>query len=284
MKIDSPFSTFYQTGEQGKLKGRNAFCWRQSMIVTKAVLKDRVAIVTGASRGIGKAIAFRLAEAGAKVVVADIDYQNAKTATKKLNKQFGEALACKLNVSDENSVNAMVENAFEVFGRVDILVNNAGVLFRTRILGISLEEWENTLRVNLTGPFLCTKAVLPIMRKNKYGRIVNISSSAGRSVSTLGGAHYTASKAGLLGLTRAVAKEVAPFGITVNAVCPGLIDTKMARDTTTREELKAFIGSFPIKRLGLPGEIGDLVVFLCSDRAAYITGASIDINGGDLMI
>jgi len=124
----------------------------------------------------------------------------------------------------------------------------------------------------------------PMMKKNNYGRIVNISSSAGRSVSTLGGAHYTASKAGLLGFTRAVAKEVSSFGITVNAVCPGLIDTQMARDTTTQEELEKFIDSFPIKRLGLPEEIGDLVVFLCSEKASYITGASVDINGGDLMI
>jgi NAD(P)-dependent dehydrogenase (short-subunit alcohol dehydrogenase family) len=147
-----------------------------------------------------------------------------------------------------------------------------------------LEEWEKTLAVNLTGSFICTKAVVPIMKKAKFGRIVNISSSAGRSVSTLGGAHYTASKAGLLGLTRAVAKEVAPWGITVNAVCPGLFDTRMARRTTTADELNEFIRSFPIKRLGLPAEVGDLVVFLCSDQASYITGASIDINGGDLMI
>ena len=152
------------------------------------------------------------------------------------------------------------------------------------VLDISLEEWEETLLVNLTGPFLFTQALIPLMKKNGYGRIVNISSSAGRSVSTLGGAHYTASKAGLLGFTRAVAKEVAASGITVNAVCPGLIDTQMARETTTRKELEMFLESFPIKRLGLPEEIGNMVLFLCSEKASYITGASIDINGGDLMI
>jgi NAD(P)-dependent dehydrogenase (short-subunit alcohol dehydrogenase family) len=157
-------------------------------------------------------------------------------------------------------------------------------MFRTRIQDISLEEWENTLKVNLTGPFLLTKAVLPLMKKSGYGRIINVSSSAGRSVSTLGGAHYTASKAGLLGLTRATAKELASLGITVNAICPGLIDTQMVRKTTKEEEREAFIASFPIQRLGLPEEIGDLVVFLCSEKASYITGASIDINGGDLMI
>jgi len=189
-----------------------------------------------------------------------------------------------LDVTQEKSADALVRIALEEFGKVDILVNNAGIMFRTRILDISLDEWNNTLLVNLTGPFLLTKAVLPLMKQNGYGRIVNISSSAGRSVSTLGGAHYTASKTALLGFTRAVAKEVASFGITVNAVCPGLMDTQMVRDTTTKEELENFVNSFPIQRIGLPEEVGDLVVFLCSERASYITGASIDINGGDLMI
>jgi len=157
-------------------------------------------------------------------------------------------------------------------------------MFRTGLPEISLQEWEGVIDVNLTGPFLCIKAVFPAMKEKGCGRIVNISSSAGRSVSTLGGAHYSASKAGLLGLTRAVAKEVASFSITVNAICPGLIDTKMVRETTTDDELQSFINSFPIKRIGAPEEIGDLVVFLCSDKAAYITGAAVDINGGDLMM
>ena len=178
----------------------------------------------------------------------------------------------------------MVKMVLKEFGKVNILINNAGIMFRTRVRNISLEEWNSTLLVNLTGPFLSTKAVLPLMKEQGFGRIVNISSSAGRSVSTLGGAHYTASKAGLLGFTRAVAKEVACYGITVNAVCPGLIDTQMVKDTTTKEERQAFINSFPIQRLGLPVEVGDLVVFLCSEKASYITGASIDINGGNLMI
>jgi NAD(P)-dependent dehydrogenase (short-subunit alcohol dehydrogenase family) len=240
--------------------------------------------VTGASRGIGKAISSRLAEAGASVVIADVDLSAASKTSQELGARRLKALACAVDVTDESSVDSLVGATLKNFGRVDILVNNAGIMFRTRFMGISRAEWDQTLQVNLTGPFLCIKAVLPLLKKQKYGRIVNISSSAGRSVSTLGGAHYTASKAGLLGLTRAAAKEVAPFGITVNAICPGLIDTQMARKTTTKAELRAFVNSFPIKRLGWPEEIGDLVVFLCSDRAAYITGASIDINGGDLMI
>jgi len=247
-------------------------------------LEDRVAIVTGAGRGIGRAIAQKLAEAGARIVVADIHSRNAQNTAKALDKKFGSSMACRVDVSDERSVEFLIEKTVKAFGKVDFLVNNAGIMFRTRISDISAEEWDQVIRVNLTGPFLCVKAVLPEMKKNRFGRIVNISSSAGRSVSTLGGVHYTASKAGLLGMTRALAKEVAPFGITVNAVCPGLIDTRMVKKSTSKKELEEFLESFPIKRTGKPEEVGDLVVFLCSDKASYITGASLDINGGDLMI
>ena len=250
----------------------------------KGELKDKVAIVTGAGRGIGRAVATRLAEAGADIIAADIDLESAKKTIEEISEDCAKLMAIQVDVTQEKSVNAMVKMALEEFGKVDILINNAGIMFRTRLQTISLEEWNSILQVNLTGPFLSTKAVLPFMKKNGYGRIVNVSSSAGRSVSTLGGAHYTTSKAGLLGFTRAAAKEVASIGITVNAVCPGLVDTPMARDTTSKEELEKFISSFPIKRIGLPEEIGDLVVFLCSDKASYITGASIDINGGALMI
>lgn len=254
------------------------------MVNRQNILEGRVAIVTGAGRGIGRAIAVKLAESGAKVVACDIDETSAKETADRLNAQALSAISCLVDVTDPISVADMIESARENFGPVDILVNNAGIMFRTRILDISLDEWEKTMQVNLTGPFLCTQAMLPGMIDRRFGRIVNISSSAGRSVSTLGGAHYTSSKAGLLGLTRAVAKEVSNYGITVNAICPGLIDTEMARKTTTERELQAFLDSFPINRIGTPDEVGDLVVFLCSDKASYITGVSIDINGGDLMI
>ena len=247
-------------------------------------LQGRVAVVTGGGRGIGKGIAGKLATAGADVIVGDIDMAQAQLTADELSRKNKKVMAAQIDVSREESVAELITRALDEFGNVDILINNAGIMFRTRLMDISVDEWERILRVNLTGPFLCTKAVIPMMKKNGFGRIVNISSSAGRSVSTLGGVHYTASKAGLLGLTRAVAKEVAPFGITVNAVCPGLIDTQMARETTTQEELENFLDSFPIKRLGSSEEIGDLVVFLCSENASYITGASVDINGGDLMI
>ncbi len=248
------------------------------------VLQGRVALVTGGGRGIGKGIAIRIAEAGADVIIGDIDRDSAEQTAKELGANYERAVAIQVDVTKKESINAVVRKALKEFSTIDILINNAGIMFRTRILDISPEEWENTLLVNLTGPFLFSQAVIPLMKKSGYGRIVNISSSAGRSVSTLGGAHYTAAKAGLLGFTRAVAKEVASFGITVNAVCPGLIDTQMARDSTSKEELEMFIHSFPIKRLGLPEEIGDLVVFLSSEKASYITGASFDINAGNLMI
>ncbi len=247
-------------------------------------LTQRVAIVTGAARGIGAAIAEQLVCAGAKVVVADQDIDGAQRTATALTKRRGQASAVGVDLADRQSIEAMVDQVRQDLGPIDILVNNAGIMFRTRFADIELDEWNATLHVNLTGPFLCTQAVMAGMKEAGFGRIVNIASSAGRSVSTLGGAHYTASKAGLLGLTRAVAKETAPFGVTVNAICPGLIDTQMARDTTSSEELQGFIASFPAQRLGTPEEVGNLVVFLCSDQAGYITGASVDINGGDLMI
>ena len=247
-------------------------------------LEGHVAIVTGAGRGIGRAISEKLVESGSRVVVCDINVDDAERTAQILNSREQTSMACQADVTNLASVESLITEANDKFGQVDILVNNAGIMFRTRILDISVEEWEKTLQVNLTGSFLCTQAVIPGMKELGFGRIINISSSAGRSVSTLGGAHYTASKAGLLGLTRAVAKEVAPFSITVNAICPGLIDTEMARKTTSAKELQDFLDVFPINRIGTPEEVGDLVVFLCSDKASYITGASLDINGGDLMI
>ena len=178
----------------------------------------------------------------------------------------------------------MVEHSISEYGSIDILVNNAGVLRPTPLVDIPLAEWEFVIKGNLTSTFLCTKKVIPCMRENGWGRIINFSSTAGKNISTVGGAHYTAAKAAVLGLTRHTAKEVAQFGITVNALCPGLINTEMVRDTISDESVEKYADSFPIKRLGNPEEVAELVMFLASDKAAYITGASMDINGGDLMI
>jgi 3-oxoacyl-[acyl-carrier protein] reductase len=178
----------------------------------------------------------------------------------------------------------IVQRTLDHFGRVDILVNNAAVARATRFGDLTDDEWRETLEVNLTVPFLLTRAVLPTMEAQRYGRVVNVSSSAGRMVSTLGGAHYTASKAGMLGLTRAAAKELGVFGITVNAVCPGMIDTELTRETASGERLEQLAKTYPVPRLGTALEVADLICFAASEAAGYITGTSLDINGGDLMM
>ena len=247
-------------------------------------LHNQVAIVTGAAQGMGAAIAGRLAAEGAKVVLSDINVEKVAQVAERISTAANSStMAMKTDVTKEDEVAEMVEMAIEHYGTVGLLVNNAGILYPTRIDNVTKAEWDEVIDVNLNGSFLCSKAVLPIMKANKFGRIINMSSSAGRSVSTLGGVHYTAAKAGVLGLTRGMAKEVAPFGITVNAICPGLIDTEMARENCSPERLRAYEESFPIPRLGTPEEVAQLIIFLATD-AAYITGASIDINGGDLMM
>ncbi|MAE17608.1 hypothetical protein CMK12_01475 [Candidatus Poribacteria bacterium] len=246
-------------------------------------LSNQVAIVTGAGQGMGATMAKLIAEEGGQVVVSDINQEKASVIADEISETETQALAVQADVTREEDVKAMVETTIEHYGTISILVNNAGILYPTRIEQITKAEWDRVLEVNLTGTFLCSQMVLKTMKKNRYGRIVNMSSSAGRSVSTLGGAHYTAAKAGVLGLSRALAKEMAPFGITVNAICPGLIDTEMVQAECTPERISAYEASFPIPRLGRPDEVAQLMLFLATD-SAYITGASIDINGGDLMI
>jgi NAD(P)-dependent dehydrogenase (short-subunit alcohol dehydrogenase family) len=243
--------------------------------------EGRVAIVTGASRGLGRAVAARLHERGASVVVNVRDQARAAAAADALgDRAFGIAG----DVTFPGFPEALAQGALERFGRIDILINNAALARSTRFPDLTADEFREALEVNMTAPFLLTRAVLPPMREQRYGRIINISSSAGRMVSTLGGAHYTASKAGLLGLTRATAKELGPFGITVNAICPGLIDTELTREHASDDLLERLAGSFPIRRLGTAREVADLICFIASDAAGYITGASLDINGGDLMM
>lgn len=247
-------------------------------------LEGRIALVTGAGQGMGKAVAKALAARGAKVSVNDLDLDKAERTTEELQQDGAEAMTLPGDVIKADEVRRMVEDTVERFGAVHILVNNAGVLRPTKVIDISEEEWDWVVEVNLKGTFLCSQAVLPAMQEAGWGRIVNFSSTAGKNISTVGGAHYTAAKAGILGFTRHLAKEMAEFGITVNSVCPGLIDTEMVRSTIDDERTRAYADSFPISRLGKPEEVAELVVFLCSNRAAYITGASLDINGGDLMI
>ncbi|MGD9711197.1 MAG: SDR family NAD(P)-dependent oxidoreductase [Thermomicrobiales bacterium] len=245
----------------------------------------KTALVTGSGQGMGRAIAVALAQRGANVVINDVNAEQAQQTAVDLAEVYGvDTMALTASVIDRPAVHAMIEEIVERFGGLHILVNNAGVLRPTKVIEIPEEEWDWVVDVNLKGTFLVSQAVLPVMRQQEWGRVVNISSSAGRSVSTVGGAHYTAAKAGVLGFSRHLAREEAGHGITVNAVCPGLFDTEMVRHTIDDARTEAYAQSFPIQRLGLPEEVAELVAFLASDRAAYITGASLDINGGDLMI
>jgi 3-oxoacyl-[acyl-carrier protein] reductase len=247
-------------------------------------MNNRTALITGAGRGMGKSVAEILAQRGARVVINDTNIDLAEDAARALNETGAQAWAVAGNVANSEDVRNMIAQIADRFGGVDILVNNAGVLRPTKVIDIPEEEWDFVVDVNLKGTFLCSQAVLSTMQKAGWGRIINFSSTAGKNVSTVGGAHYTAAKAGILGFTRHLAKEVARDGITVNAVCPGLIDTEMVRATISDERVRAYAESFPIPRLGRPEEVAELVVFLASEQAAYITGASLDINGGDLMI
>ena len=254
------------------------------MMTDTTELAGKVAIVTGAGQGMGYAVAHRLAAAGASVVVNDVNAAAAEQTADSLRAAGRTALAVPGDVGSSQDVRGIVETTLDRYGSIHILINNAGVLRPTAVIDIEEAEWDLVVNVNLKSTYLCSRAVLPAMRAAGWGRIVNFSSTAGKNVSTVGGAHYTAAKAGVLGFTRHLAKEAAPYGITVNAVCPGLIDTEMVRATISDEQTSAYAASFPIARLGLPEEVAELVAFLASDRAAYITGASLDINGGDLMI
>jgi NAD(P)-dependent dehydrogenase (short-subunit alcohol dehydrogenase family) len=241
----------------------------------------RVVIVTGAWRGLGRAAAERFHGRGASVAVNVRDRSRADEVVVSIGER---ALAVAGDVAAQGVAEKIVRMTLERFGRVDVIVNNAAHARSTRLPDLTVDEWRDALEVNMTAPFLLTKAALPTMRAQNYGRIVNISSSAGRMVSTLGGAHYTASKAGLLGFTRAAAKELGTFGITVNAVCPGMIDTELTRENANDETLQKLAASYPIPRLGTAREVADLICFAASEAAGYITGASFDINGGDLMM
>lgn len=244
-------------------------------------LEGKVALVSGAAGGMGAAIARALSELGVEIALNDLTVDSVTPLRDSLETR---SLAVAADVTNKAEVESMIASVEKQMGPIDILINNAGVLRPTKIVDISEAEWDFVVGVNLKGTFLCSQAVIPGMSARGWGRIINLSSTAGKNVSTMGGAHYTAAKAGILGLTRHMASEVAQNGITVNAVCPGLIDTDMTRQTITTAESDAYASSFPIPRLGRPDEVADLIAFLATDRAAYITGASMDINGGDLMI
>ncbi len=244
----------------------------------------RVAIVTGAGQGIGRAIAERFAADGAQVVVADLDVARAEATADSILASGGLAIAIRTDVTVPGDAEALAAAVVARFGRIDALVNNAGILRSTRAADVTPDEWHLVVDVNLTGAFLCARAAYPALRDSGHGRIVNVASMAGRATSTLGGVHYTTAKAGVLGLTRHLAREWARDGITVNAISPGIVDTPMVRDSTDAERMAKVLDSIPLGRLAEPAEIASLVTFLASDEAAYITGANVDIHGGELII
>ncbi|MFZ5640158.1 MAG: 3-oxoacyl-[acyl-carrier-protein] reductase [Bacillota bacterium] len=244
-------------------------------------LRDKTAIVTGGSRGIGQAVAMALANAGADVVVADVDLEAAEQVAAEIRNLGRKALAVKANVSDAAGAAEMVQAAINEFGKVDILVNNAGITRDTLLMRMKEEDWDAVLNVNLKGVFNCTKAVISSMMKQRYGRIVNIASVVG-IIGNAGQANYASAKAGMIGFTKSVAREVASRNITVNAVAPGFIQTQMT-DVLPDNVKAKLMEQIPMGRLGQPEDIANAVVFLASDAAGYITGQTISVNGGMVM-
>ena len=248
-------------------------------------LTDRVAIVTGAGspKGIGRSIALTLAKYGADIVVADLDLKGAQRVAEEIKAIGRRALAVKVNVIDKKAIDEMIAKTVDQFGKLDILVNNAGITQPVSVANTTEADWDRIVDVNLKSTFLCSQAAIEVMKKNKYGRIVNMSSVSGKQGGgVFGGAHYSAAKAGILGFSKALAKEVVLDGITVNSVAPGAVATEIRRGISDEKE-KAIVDGIPMKRVGKPEEIAFTVAFLAADEAAYITGEDIDINGGSFI-
>ena len=243
-------------------------------------LKDRIAIVTGGGKGIGAEICLRLASEGAKVVIAEMDIENGEKISKKIQDNNGEVIVVETNVAEEDSANNMADAAIKKFGKIDILINNAGIRHINNILDHTKQQWDDMISVNLTGPYLCCKSVIPHMIKNGKGKIINFGSIAsfmGRPDRVA----YVAAKSGILGLTRALAVDLTGKNINVNTICPGLISTpfnqKFAEDPTNGE---AWGKETIVGRWGLPSDISGAAVFLSSDDADFINGSEIKIDGG----
>lgn len=255
-------------------------------------LKEKVALVTGSAKGIGKAIAIALASEGCDVIINDIDVEPMDNVVQEIKKMGRRSMSIVADVCDYKQVNKMVGKCVEAFGKIDILVNNAGGSMGTptklppKVIGdVAEDQWDLVIDVNLKGTFLCTQAAVKFMKEQKSGKIVNISSLVGRIGDLMSSPHYSAAKAGVLGLMRHVAKEVGRYGIYVNNVCPGFVVSgpRMERLWQERRETgkdHEILKRIALGRTGRVEEIASVVVFLCSDEASYITGATIDVNGG----
>ena len=241
-------------------------------------LKGKVAIITGSGRGIGKAIAVKLAEKGVDIVISDVDDETGKKTTEEIKSLGVNSIMIKADVSSSEEANQLIEKTLEQFGKIDILVNNAGITRDNLVMRMSEEEWDSVLAVNLKGAYNCIRAATKSFMKQRDGRIVNIASVVGQ-MGNAGQANYAAAKAGMIGLTKSVAKEFSSRGILVNAVAPGFIQTAMTEklSESAKESLKNMI---PLKRLGLPEDVANIVYFLVSDLSKYTTGQVINVDGG----
>lgn len=244
-------------------------------------LKDRVALVTGASQGIGRATALALAAAGAKVVCAARNAEKLAAVVTEIESAGGEAFATTMDVADSAQIKAGFKDVTERFGRLDILVNNAAVTRDMLALRMKTEDWEEVLKTNLTGAYICIQNALGVMLRQRYGRIINVSSVVAQT-GNAGQANYVAAKAGLIGLTKAIAVEIASRNITVNAVAPGFIATPMT-EALSQQVKDAMLARIPLNRMGTDAEVAAAIVFLASEEAGYITGHVLDINGGMYM-
>jgi len=244
-------------------------------------LEGKIALVTGAAQGIGRAIALLLAQKGADIVVSDINLEKAEEMAKEIEAVGRKGMAIKVDVANTDDVERMIEAILEQFGQIDILVNNAGIARDKLILRMTEEDWDAVLNVNLKGTFNCTKAVIKHMSKQRKGKIVNIASVVGE-MGNVGQANYSASKAGVIGFTKTIAREFAQRGINVNAIAPGYIETPMteALPEKVKEELRRMI---PMERLGRPEDVAQAVLFLVSETSSYITGQVLNVNGGIYM-